>query len=175
MSGKRYLITILMVLALIIIPASHAIAATTADVTVTATLSHVAIADNATAYDFGNVVASSTTNTSTALVNIINTSSIQTDMTILVTTANWSGGVEWIHDNTGTPGADTAGLLANRGGAWGVGDVIVESTVTGTPNYIYENCPATTNFTYGLGLQAPTSGSDGVQKSIIVRVSAVAG
>lgn len=171
---KRYLIPIL-VLALLLLPVAPAIAATTADVTVTATPSFIAITDNVSSYDFGSVAASSTTNSSVAHIGITNTSSIQTDITIAVTTANWSGGTEWTHDNTATAGADTAGMNSART-AWTAGNtVIVESSVTGTPNYIYENCAASTNFTYGISLKAPTSFSDGTQKSITLRIEAVSG
>ena len=173
---KKYYIPIFAVITLLAMLTfgSPAIAATTADVTVTATPAFVGVADNASSYDFGVIVASSTTNTSTSHVAITNTSTVQTDITIEVTTANWSGGTEWAHDNTGTPGADTAAMYSNNS-TWGTNDVIVESSVTGSPNYIYENCPAGVSFTYGLSLLAPTSFSDGTQKSITVRISAAAG
>ncbi len=151
-------------------------AATTADVTVNATPAYVGISDNVTEYGFGTVVESNNYTTVTSYVGITNTSSIQTDITIFVTTANWtSAGNPWIHSNTATAGVDTAGLVTNRGGTWGVGDIVVQSTITGTPQYIYENCPAFTNFNYGLMLVAPSFFSDGINKSIIVRVSAVSG
>lgn len=149
-----------------------ALAATDADVDVTATPAYIAISDNATSYDFGVVSASSTPSTSTSYVAITNNSTVQTDITISVTTASWAGGVTWTHSETATPGADTAGLESNRGGTWDVGDVIVKNAA---PNYIYENAPALISFNYGLQLIAPTSFSDGVEKSITVRVSAVAG
>ena len=170
---KRYLIPIL-ILALILLPVTPAMAATTADVTVTAQLSFIGYTDNVSSYDYGLVATSSTTNSSTSWVGITNTSSIQTDITIAVTTENWSGGIEWVHSNTATPGANTAGLNSNRGGTWGVGDVVVESSVTGSPNYIYEDCTALTDFEYGISFKAPTSG-DGVQHSITLRIEGVAG
>jgi hypothetical protein len=170
---KRRIIALVAAIALLVFVAIPAYAATTADVTVTATPSGIAIADNATSYDFGTVETSSTTNTTTTYVLITNTSSIQTDITIATTTENWTGGTEWVQSDTATPGADTAGMNANRGGTWGTGEIIVESP--GTPQYIYENCPATTNFEYGLSLLAPTSYSDYTQKSIVVRIEAVAG
>lgn len=173
MSRKRYLLTLLAVFALLLFTVTPAIAATTADLTVTATPSGIAVTDNATTYDFGTVAASSTTNTTTNYVGITNTSSIQTDITIATTTENWSGGTEWVQDDAATPGADTAGMNSNRGGTWGTGEVPVESP--GSPQYIYENCPALTDFDYGLSLLAPTSFSDYTQKSIIVRIEAVAG
>jgi len=45
----------------------------------------------------------------------------------------------------------------------------------GTPNFIAENQAATANYDFGLELVAPTSFTDGVEKSITVRVSAAAG
>lgn len=147
-------------------------AATTADVTVNATPEFIAIADNVTTIDFGVVAASSNTTVDTSYVGITNTSTVQTDQTIAVTTNSWSGGGGWTHSDTATAGADTAGLLANRGGTWGVGDVIVKYN---SPNYIYENCVALTNYDYGLELVAPTSFSDGDEKTITVRVTAAAG
>lgn len=172
---KRKVLALILALSLVFFIAVPVYGATTADVTVTATPSGIAISDNCAAYDFGTVATSSTTNSSTNYIGITNTSSIQTDITIAVTTANWTGGTEWIHDNTATAGADTAGMNSNRGGTWGTGEVIVESSDGGTPNYIYENCPATTNFDYGISLLAPTSFSDYTQKSITLRIEAVAG
>lgn len=171
---KRIIVVILLVLSLVVIPVSSAMADTTADLAITATPSYIAIAGNESDYDFGTVAASSTTQTTTTKFGITNTSSIQTDQTISVTTTEWDGGVggNWTHDDTATPGADTAGLKSNRGGTWGVGDVIVKNAA---PNYIYENCAASTSYGFGLQLLAPTSFSDGTEKAITVRVSAAAG
>lgn len=125
-----------------------------------------------TSKDFGVVAASSTPSTTTTYFTIDNNSTIQTDQTISVTTATWSGGVTWTHSDTATPNTNTAGLKANKGGTWGTGDIIVKYTA---PNYIYENCPALTDYSFGLKLIAPTGYTDGVQKQIIVRITAVAG
>ena len=169
---KKRILALVLALALLVFIAVPAYAATTADITVTATPSGIEISDKATAYDFGTVATSSTTNTTIDHVLITNTSSIETDISIVTTTENWSGGTEWIQDDAATPGADTAGMNAART-AWQPGNLApVESP--GTPQYIYENCPASTNFEYGLSLLAPTSFSDYTQKSIIVRVEAVA-
>ena len=139
---KKYIISIVLALTLVLIPAIPAFAATTADVTVTATPSYIAIADNQASYDFGVVAASATPSTATDWCAVTNTSTVQTDITIAVTAATWAGGVTWTHSDTATPGADTAGLKANRGGSWGTGDVIIKYS---SPNYIYENCPASTS------------------------------
>lgn len=169
---KRYLFVVVLALLLTLMPVTPVLAATTADVTVQATPEYISITDNVTTQDFGTVATSSTENTSTSHVGITNVSSVQTDITIAVTAATWAGGVTWTHSDTATPGADTAGLLSNRGGTWGTGDVIVKFA---SPNYIYENCPALTDFDYGILLMAPTSFGDGVQKSITLRIEAVAG
>jgi len=125
-----------------------------------------------TTYYFGTVTESSTPSTITTYFTITNASTIQTDQTIGVTTNTWSGGIAWSHNDSGSPGANAAALLANRGGSWGIGDIIVKYS---SPVYIYENCPASTNYSFGLKLLAPTSFSDGVQKQIVVRITAVAG
>lgn len=171
MSIKRFFLTLITVLVFVVFMTVPVFAATTADVTVTATPQYIAISDNVSDYDFATVAASSTTNTSTEYVGITNTSTVETDQTIAVTTANWSGGVEWTHSDTATAGADTAGLVSERGGTWGAAEVIVKYA---TPNYIYEDCPATTDYDYGLSLVAPSSFGDGVEKEIIVRVTAAA-
>lgn len=169
---KKYILSVVLALILILTLATPAFAATTADVTVTFTPQSVAIADDQASYDFGTQDASATPYTATDWCEITNTSNVQTDITIAVTGNTWTGGNAYTHDDTATPGADTVGLKANRDGTWGVGDVIVKYS---SPNYIYENCPATTNFSYGLKLYVPTSFSDYVEKTNTVRVSAAAG
>ncbi|MBA7701765.1 hypothetical protein ES703_110511 [subsurface metagenome] len=125
-----------------------------------------------TNYDFDVVEESSTPSTITTYFAIDNDSTMQTDQTIGVTTSTWEGGIPWDHAEDAVPGPDLAGLKANRGGTWGTGDIIVKYI---SPNYIYENCPANTDYSFGLKLWTPTSFSDGVEKQIIVRITAVAG
>jgi len=127
---------------------------------------------NPTSYDFGIIAESSTPSSATNYFTVTNTSTMQTDQTISVTTTTWSGGTTWAHNDSGSPGANAAAMKANRGGTWGVGDVVIKNA---SPNYIYENCPATTNYSFGLKLLAPTSFNDGVQKQIIVRITATSG
>jgi len=169
---KSKLIGLLIALALILVPIGTVGAATTADVTINATPAFVGITVNNATYSFGAIATSSITNTTTAYFTIDNVSTVQTDQTISVTSTNWTGGIGWYHSDTCTPGVDTAGLKANKGGTWGSGDVIVKN---GTPNYIAENQAATTDYSFGLSFHAPTSFGDGAVKSIVVRVSAAAG
>lgn len=123
-------------------------------------------------YDFGTVTASANSSSATDHFTLSNNSTMQTDITIGMVSANWTGGNGWGHSDTATPDTDIAGMLANRGGSWGTGDVIVKYN---SPNYIYENCPATTAFDFGLMLIAPTEFTDGVEKENTVRITAVAG
>lgn len=168
---RNYFLSLIMALLLIVGLALPIVAATTADVTLTATFAFVGISDNQTSIDFGVVAASSSTNTTTSQVALTNTSTVQTDMTIAVTGATWTGGTAWTHSDTATAGVDTVGLRAGKNGGT-VADVIVKNA---SPNFIYENCPASTNFTYGLQLLAPAFGTDGVQKTNTLRVTAAQG
>jgi len=169
---KRWLI-VLIALVVLLVP-STAFALTTADVTVTATPSYVSITliPGPTTWPIGVVTEGSTPSTTTSYFTIDNASTVQTDQTISVTTATWSGGVTWTHSDTCTPGTDTAGLKANKGGTWGTSDIIVKNA---SPNFIAENQAATTDYSFGLKLWAPTLFGDGVEKQIIVRITAVAG
>jgi hypothetical protein len=175
MKNKHGLLRILAVVALLAIMALFpmtAMAATTADVTITVTPGAIGISDNVTSIDFGTVITSGTAQTDTAWVGITNTSTVETDHTIAVTGNTWTGGATaWTHSDTATAGADTVGLKSNRGGTWGVSDVIVKYA---TPNYIYENCPATTNYDYGLQILLPTSTTVNDQKTNTVRVTVAA-
>lgn len=122
-------------------------------------------------YNFGVVIESSTPSTTTSYFTITNTSTMITNNTIGVTTSTWSGGVTWAHSETATAGSNQAGLLSNKGGTWGTGDVIVKYT---SPNTIAANQAANTNWNFGLKLIAPTAFTDGVQKQIIVKITASA-
>jgi len=170
--GFKAGLPLLTALAFALLWASPALAATTADVTVTALPSYISISATNTTYDFGAVTEGSVTNSTEAYFPIVNSSTVQSDNTISVVTGNWTGGTGWIHDDTATAGVVTAGLSANLDGTWGVSDIIVKNA---SPNYIAENQAATTDFDFGLQLYAPTSFHDGVQKEIVVRVTAVAG
>lgn len=169
---KRLLISILLALVLIMGTSIPALAATSVDISVTATPTYISISCDQSSYDFGTVVASTDENTATNWATIDNTSSVQTDQTISVTSATWSGGVTWTHSDTATAGADTAGLKANKGGTWGVNDVIIKNA---SPNFIAENQAANTDYSFGIKLIAPSSFTDGVEKSITIRISAAAG
>jgi hypothetical protein len=166
---SKLLLALLMSLLLVIVPVSVVLAATTQDVTVTATPSFIGISNSPSTYDFTTITANTTAESATDAFTVDNTSSIPINVSIAVTTNTWSGGTGWTHSDTATAGADTAGLNANQGGTWGTGDVIIKYD---TPNNIVSSQAANTDFSWGIQLVAPTSFSDGVQKQIIVRLTA---
>ena len=170
---RRTLLAILLAVALVVVPAAGVFAATTADVTVNATPAFISITvsypGSPTPYDFGTVAESATPSTTTSYFTITNSSSVLTDNTVGVTTATWSGGDGWTHSDTCTPAANTAGLKANKGGTWDTDDVIVKFS---SPNILADDQAITTDWNFGLKLYAPTSFSDGVEKEIIVRITA---
>ena len=161
----------LVFVAVLMIAATVPAVADTTDLTVTATPTHLSIDVAPTPYDFLTVAASATPSTAEDHFTVTNGSTVAIDVTIYVT-GDWTGGVGWTHSDTATAGADTAGLTANQDGTWGVGDVIVKKS--SAYNTIVTSQAATTDFDFGLKLYAPTSFSDGVEKSVTVRLSASA-
>jgi hypothetical protein len=163
---------LLVAIAMMLLWATPVFGATTADVTLTYTVVTLDITDNATSVAFGSLNAGSSAYTNTSYIGITNNSNVQIDATIGVTGSTWTGGSAHTHSDTATAGADTVGLLANRGGTWESGDIIVKYA---SPNYIYENCAAGVDWDYGLKLLVPTSSTDGVEKTNTVRITIGAG
>ena len=166
---RTIILAVVMSLLLAILPVGLALAADSADVTVTATPSFLGISNSPSDHDFTTVTVSTTEETLTDAFTVTNTSSVPINVAIAVTTATWSGGATWTHSDTATAGADTAGLKANVGGAWGTDDVIIKFTA---PNNLVASQTASTGFDWGLQLITPTSFSDGVEKEIVVRLTA---
>ncbi len=164
----KKLIAIGAVVALLIISAVPAMAATTQDVTVTADPIFVSISNSPNTYDFGAVATSSTPSTTSNYFTIDNTSDVATNISISVTTAAWSGGAGWTHSDTATAGVDTAGLKSGTGGT---NDIIVKNA---SPNNLVSSLAADTDYTWNMQLITPTSFTDGVQKLIVVRLTATA-
>lgn len=165
----KKLIAIGAAVALFLVSAVPAMAATTQDVTVTADPIFISISNSPNTYDFGAVATSSTPSTTGDYFTIDNTSDVATNIAISVTTATWSStGNAWTHSDTATAGADTAGLQAGTGDT---NDIIVKNA---SPNNLVSSLAADTDYTWNMQLIAPTSFTDGVQKSIVVRLTATA-
>jgi hypothetical protein len=146
-----------------------AFAATTQDVAVDALPTFVCIANSPALFHFGAVAGGGTADTTQAYFTVVNTSSIPTNVSLGAVTANWTGGTQWLHDDTGAGNApDTAGLMSsNNTGAY---NIAVHNV---TPQNIYAGLPASTNFTWELKLFAPSTFADGTLKSMTVRLTAV--
>ncbi len=152
--------------------ATPVLASTTADVVINATPSFISIAIGVpNTYAFGVVVASSVTNTTTTYFTATNTSSVSTTTTIKVIGDWTSGGVGWTASDTGAAGADTAGLWAYSPdtSTWAV--IVKKSAAF---NNLVTAKAANTNFTFGLGLLAPSSFTDGQLNSNTVRLTMAA-
>lgn len=147
-------------------------AVTTANVTILITPGAIGITDNVTSIDFGTVVTSGEVYVDESYIGITNASTVETDITIGTTNETMTGtGTPWTIAADGNAGADTVGLLANRGGTWSSGDIVIKYA---SPNYIYEDCPALTDFDYGIKIKLPTSVSDTNQKGNEVVITASA-
>jgi len=165
---ERLIPIVVLALLFSLVPAP-AFAINTADVTVNATPEYLSISVSPTTYAFGFVAESATPSTTTSYFTITNGSSVATNNTVSVTSATWTGGTPWTHSDTATPNADTVGLKANKGGTWGTGDVIVKFTSSLS---LAASQAATTDWSFGLKLLAPTSFSDGALKTNTVRITA---
>jgi hypothetical protein len=164
----KKLLGVILAVVLILLPTTAALAGT--DVAVYATPDFIGVSVSPVSYNFSTVAPSSTTNSTTSYFTVTNTASVNITVDIYVTGATWTGGVAWTHSDTCEIGADTAGLKANQEGTWGAGDIIV--THSETYNQIVTNQPAFDDFSFGLGLWAPSSMSDGIEKTNIVRIAA---
>ena len=170
---KRVGVLIFLFMALNLWAVIPAFALQTADVTVNATPAYVSISCNGTAlgWNFGVVAASSTTNTTNTRFEIDNLSTVITNQSIKVTTTNWtSAGIDWVHNDAATIGADQAALIANKGG----GGANVNVKFAAAFENIATNQAATTDYTFGLTLLAPSSFSDGTEKTNTCRITATA-
>lgn len=167
---SRYLITLAIILVLLLSWVIPATAATTADVTVTATGAFVSYTSNATTYAFGVINASSTTNTSGVYIAFANTSSVSTNISVRMLAATWtSAGAGWTHSDTAA-GVNTAAMKANSGNttAWSASVFIKFNTAY---NEIAQSVGAGSTVCSGLSLLAPTSFTDGVSNNNTIRFS----
>lgn len=144
-------------------------AQTTANITITITPGVIGISCNVSTYAVGTVYTGTSVNTSTTVwAKITNSSTVVTNHSIGVTGATWTGGATaWTHSPTATPGADTIGMNANKGGTWGTGDVIVKSSAL---NNIATNQAASTDYTFGISILMPTSTTVNDQKTNVLQI-----
>jgi hypothetical protein len=172
---KKTLIAILLAVALAVIPATGVLAATSQDVTVTATPSYISITNNSATgnnYDFGAVTISTTPNTGTGYFTITNDSTVVIDINIKCN--GWSGANSWTY---GSPiGADKGFLDASStfggaGGSSGAGNYDVE-ILNGTDSLLCDDLAVGNDPDWELQLNTPDSFSFGDQQTTTVTLTA---
>ena len=166
----RILLSLLVATALLLIPVCNALAATTADVTVTATGAFVSYTSNASAVQFGVVNTSTTTNTSSAFILFTNASSVSSNISVKMLANAWtSAGTGWTHSDTAA-GANTAAMKASSANSstWSTAVFVKYAAAF---NEIAQSVAVGGNVITGLSLLAPTSFTDGSSNNNTVRFS----
>lgn len=164
---KRLIVTLGLVLVLMASFAAPAMAATSDDVTVTATPTYIAITNAPSTQGYGVIGLSSTNDTSAFYFTITNSSTVTTNISIWGT--DFTGGAGWTLSSDGSVGADTAGMYA--GTVSGSFDVVVEAS---PGNTLKSSLASSTDTSWHLRLMGPSSVTDGAEKSSTVTVSAAA-
>jgi hypothetical protein len=145
---KTFIVAIVMSLLLAMFPIGLALAATTADVEVTATPGFVSITNSPSTFDFGVITQGSVTNTTDGEFTITNASTVAMD--IFIQCNGWSGGATpWTY---GAPAADTGNLTSSNG--TGLHDIPV---LDGSDTLLHNAVAVASNPTWELQLNAPTS------------------
>jgi len=161
---KKLFLSTILSLILLLSFAVPVLAETSQDVTVTATPSYISIANAPNSFDFGEVDASSTPDTTTGWFTVTNSSSV--DITVSIGCNGWSGTSSWTY---GAPGADTGELDASDDdGAYDV------SVPNGSTAVLHTTVTPGANFNWELQLDAPTSFTHGHEQTTTVTISAAA-
>jgi hypothetical protein len=159
---KKIILSLILGAILVALPMSGVFAATTQDVTITATPTFISISNLPISFGFGVVAAGSGNSTGETHFTITNGSTVAIDLSIGCN--GWSGTSSWTY---GAPGADTAQLKASPGSG---GYTI--TVPNGSTAALLSNVATSTNPQWGLQLQAPTSFSHGAAQTTTVTVSA---
>jgi hypothetical protein len=166
---RKTLIALLLAVALTVIPVGSALAASTQDVTITATPTFISITnDSATGnnYNFGVVAESGTPGTGETYFTITNDSTVDIDIDIQCD--GWEGGSDdWAYASP--IGADQ-GYLDASDGAGGY-DILVQD---GTDTELFDTVATTTDPQWGLELNAPSSFTFGNTQQTTVTLTASA-
>lgn len=175
---KRLIITIFMVVVMVVLPVSHAFAATSQDVTITATPSYLSISNSPSSWAPGTVATSSSywskgstptfpLDDAECQFTVSNNGSIQVDIT--ATSFNFTGGVGWTI--AGSVGADTVVLKVGKSGDANE-DAMV--TLTTSAQAFIADLAASGTLKWEMKLDTGTF-TDGVEKSGKVTLTAAAG
>ncbi len=166
----KILVPVVIAVTLAILPVIGVLAATTADIAVTAQGKFVSFSSNVSTYDFGLVAESSTTNMTGTWIGFTNTSSVSTNISVKMLATAWEAAAAgWTHSDT-VVGANTAAMKANS-----TGDLTWTTSVfvkfTAPFNEVKTGLAASTPFATGLSLLAPTSFTNGNSNNNTVRFS----
>ena len=119
-------------------------------------------------HNYGIVAESSTSNTSLDNFWVVNNSGFA--ITITIKGTDFTGGAGWTLSDTATAGGDTAGMKAGLNG----GSFNITIKKTAPYNTLIAGMADSANQSWGLQLLAPTSHSDGAQKTSTVTLTATA-
>ena len=163
---RRLIVSLALALVLVASFAVPAFAATTADVTVTATPAFVGIENSPDNFNFETVVANTDEDTTETYFTLTNVSNVAVNTTIACTV--WSGTRSWAY---GAAGADTGQLeFTFDGSSYTVVPAPPASAVT-----FKDDIAAYGTQSWGLQLDTPTSFTHGYQQTTTVTITASAG
>ena len=171
---KRLLISSILALALMVVPISGALAATTQDVTVTATPSYITVSNSPGSWPIGNVEEDTDNQTTNGYFTITNGSTVTIDISFYVADGGWTS---WTY---GAPAENTAQLKvssANGGSGGSTGAGAFDKTLavgSGSSVLVMKDVGTTTNPTWEMQLDAPTTFTHGDAQTCTVTLSAAA-
>lgn len=172
---KRLLISVVLAVALLVVPVSGALAETTAEVSVTAVPSYVTITNAPTSFDFATVVADTDEQTSNGYFTITNGSGVTIDITIQCTTPWYFtvGSNSWTY---GAPAENTAQLKASSANG-GTGGSQLEGSfditiLSASATLLMDGVTSVTNPTWELQLDAPITFTHGDAQECKITLSA---
>lgn len=142
-------------------------AATTQNVTITATPSYISISNSPSSWDAGTLAQSATAATAANYFTVTNTSSVAINVSIWCT-SSWTGGNAWTLASDGAPASMVVGLYAGTvSGTW-------DKVVSASPGQVLKSLSASANQSWHMKLWAPTVFTDGVEKTGTVTLSCAA-
>jgi hypothetical protein len=161
---KFIVLCVLVLMVMVMIPMAVR-AATTQNVTITATPSYVSISNAPSTWAIGVIAASGTAATDAGYFVITNTSSVAINVSIWCT-STFTGGNAWTLASNGASASMVVGLYAGTvSGTW-------DKVVSASPGQVLKSLSASANQSWHMKLWAPTVFTDGVEKTGTVTISA---
>lgn len=162
-------LSILMVsVILTVIAPIAASAATTRDVTITATPTFISLLLDKSTWPIGVVAATTNYSTTDTYFTATNNGTVESNIGTMVMSANWTGGQGWIHSDAATAGDNTVGLTAHPSAG---SNITIKVTPTSTE--LAHQLAAYGTEQFGLMMIAPTVFDDGELKTVILRLTIV--